>query len=100
MILPRLTPDEAVTTAVLLDPHEVPVGDPRLRDLDEWLCRCTVGTTGEAWFVAWGDSSLGFAVLWPEDRIADLLIEAYARARETLERLVLEHFDTETLAPN
>lgn len=92
MIPPRLSADQAVTTAVVHEAAQVPEGDPRLRHLDEGLCRCVMDTTAEAWFVAWPDGALGFAVLWPEERIAERLIEAYGAARDSLELFALDCF--------
>lgn len=97
-IPPALSEDEAVTRHTLLNPEDVQFFEPRLAHVDELVCRSLIQVSGEAWFISWPDGAVGFALLKPEAEIAERLIEAYAAARASLERLVLEHITSDSQA--
>ena len=94
MIPPRLSEEEIVATARLLQPSEIAEGDPRLAHLEEWLCRCAaLGIPDSVSFVLWPDMTLGFVVFEPgESTCCERLVAAYRPARESLERLALDYF--------
>lgn len=93
MLKPRLPDDDVIATAQLLPADQVSAGDPRLTDEERW--RRAAASSRAASFIGWSDGALGFAYLsgvggWMEafDRLV-----AYQKAREALERLVLERFE-------
>lgn len=90
---PRLTDDEAVARAVLLNDGQLPDDDPRLASVDRLLwgaARLATAVIPEAWLIEWPDGALGFAILAPESAIAERLVSAYASARMSLECRAME----------
>lgn len=101
VLAPRLTNDQAVALAVLLDAAQVAGDDPRLADIDAFMwcpAQFVAMVIPEAWLVEWPDGALGFALLSPESEIPELLIAAYAAARTSLEMRALTHLSCETTA--
>lgn len=98
---PRLSDEQIVTMAVLLEGTQVADGDPRLASIDDFMwcpVRFVTMMIPEAWLVEWPDGALGFAILSPESEIAERLIATYAAARASLELQVLQSLASAELA--
>lgn len=90
MIHPRLHLQRVVSEVQLLDPKDVLQGDPRLVHLNEAFCRELVASDPHLHFATWPDGALGVVALSPIDEFREVLIvDAYLKAREALEFLVL-----------
>ncbi|OWQ83595.1 hypothetical protein CDN99_26050 [Roseateles aquatilis] len=101
MIGPRLTPLAVIESATLCSPFDVAVSDPRLAGIDQtWVRGMALMTpllvdpkVPLTYFVEWPDRSLGIAHLWTDEpRRSEALLDAYAAARQTLEKLALDCF--------
>jgi hypothetical protein len=100
MLAPRLTSQQVLETAQRLAPLSVTVSDPRLAGIDQtfvragaWLTHFAPQPQVQIHFVEWPDLSLAIVYLWPhEPRRSEGLLEAYAGARDVLERLALDAF--------
>jgi hypothetical protein len=90
MIQPRLHPQRVISDAQLLSPDDVLQGDPRLVHLNEAYCRELMSRDPCVHFVTWPDGALGVVAQTPIDEFREFLMrDAYWRAREALEFLVL-----------
>lgn len=91
MIRHRLSADEILHTAQVIDGFEVDIHDHRLDYFLAELNQAADDTINEAAFIRWPDAAFGFAML-PADPPARraALLQTYAKARAVLEWLLPE----------